>query len=314
MRVILSLAANFDWPLYQFDVKNVFLHGDLEEEIYMDLPSGYTDHNSKPKVCKLKKALYGLKQSPRAWFGLFCMAMKRYDYQQGDSDHTMFFKRIGGKIVILIIYVDNMIITEDDLVEIERLERKLSNEFEMKNLGGQKYFLGIEVSHSKMGIFLSQRKYILDLLTEVGMLDCKPADTPMIQNLKLCVDGNQIPTNKERYKRLVGKLIYLSYTRPDIAYAVGIINQFMHDPKEEHMDVVIKIIRYLKDTPGKGITFGKHGHTNIEGYFDADWVGNIVDRKSTIGYFIFVGGNLVTWRSKKRMWWHFQALKQNSEA
>jgi Reverse transcriptase (RNA-dependent DNA polymerase) len=300
VRVILSLAANFDWPLHQFDVKNAFLHGDLKEDIYMDMPPGYTNRESKPRVCKLKKALYGLKQSPRAWFGRFCMAMKSYDYQQGDSDHTMFFKRTGGKIAILIIYVDDMIITGNDRVEIEKLEEKLNKEFEMKNLGGLKYFLGIEVSRNKTGITLSQRQYILDFLTEVGMLDCMPADTPMVQNLKFSNNHNQIPTNKERYQKLVGKLIYLSHTRPDISYAVGIVSQFMHDPKVEHMDAVVRIIRYLKENPGKGVTFEKYGHANIEGYTDADWAGDADDRKSRSGYFTFVGGNLVTWRSKKQ--------------
>jgi Reverse transcriptase (RNA-dependent DNA polymerase) len=300
IRVILSLAANFDWPLHQFDVKNAFLHGDLKEDIYMDMPPGYRSQESKSKVCKLKKALYGLKQSPRAWFGKFCMAMKSYDYQQGDSDHTMFFKRSKGKITILIIYVDDMIITGNDKVEIERLEGKLNQEFEMKNLGGLKYFLGIEVSRNKTGITLSQRQYILDLLAETGMLECTPAETPMVQSVKLSNKQDQIPTNKERYQKLVGKLIYLSHTRPDITYAVGIVSQYMHDPKEEHMDAVVRIIRYLKGTPGKGVTFGKNGHTNVEGYTDADWAGDVDDRKSRSGYFTFLGGNLVTWKSKKQ--------------
>jgi Reverse transcriptase (RNA-dependent DNA polymerase) len=226
--------------------------------------------------------------------------MKSYDYQQGDSDHTMFFKKIGGKIIILIIYVDDMIITGDDCTKIEKLEKMLSEEFEMKILGGLNYFLGIEVSRNKMGIFISQRKYILDLLAEVGMLDYKPADTPMVQNVKLCVDPDQIPTNKDQYQRIMGKLIYLSHTRPDIAYAVGVVSQFIHNPKEEHIEAVTRILKNLKGTPGKGITFEKYGHANIEEYLDADWVGNVVDRKSTARYFIFVGGNIVTWRSKKQ--------------
>jgi hypothetical protein len=170
----------------------------------------------------------------------------------------------------------------------------------MKNLGGLKYFLGIEVSRTRTGIFLSQRKYVLDLLAETGMIDCKPASTPMEQNLKFEISPEQCPTNKERYQRLVGKLIYLSHTRPDIAYAVGVVSQFMHSPSEDHMGAVIRILRYLKGTPGKGIKFEKNGHVEIEGYTNADWAGNIVDRKSTSGYFTFVGGNLVTWRSKKQ--------------
>jgi Reverse transcriptase (RNA-dependent DNA polymerase) len=143
-----------------------------------------------------------------------------------------------------------MIITGDHLEEIKRLEQKLSEDFEMKILGGLKYFLVIEVSRNKRGIFLSQRKYILDLLTEIGMLECKPTDTPTVQNVKLDVNKEQESMNKERYQRLVGKLIYLSHTRPDIAYVVSVVSQFMHNPSEEHMDAVMRIVRYLKGTPG----------------------------------------------------------------
>jgi hypothetical protein len=284
--------------LHQFDVKNAFLHGELEEEIYMDIPPGYECSGSKDVVCKLDKSLYGLKQSPRVWFGRFCKAMKAYGYIQSDSDHTLFFKRNCGKITILIIYVDDMIITGDDQEGIEQLEKRLSKEFEMKNLGGLKYFLGIEVA--KEGISLSQRKYVLDLLAKTGMLDNKLIDTPIMQNHKLGIFPDQVPTNKERYQRLVGRLIYLSHTRPDIAYAVNVVSQFMHAPSKDHMDAVYRILRYLKGAPGIGIYFKKNGHLEVEGYTDADWAGNITDRKSTSGYFTFVGGNLVTRRSKKQ--------------
>jgi hypothetical protein len=198
IRVLLSLAANLDWPLHQFDVKNAFLHGDLEEEVYMDLPPGYTATSGDEVVCKLQRALYGLKQSPRAWFGRFSLAMKKYGYQQSHSDHTLFLKRQRGKVTALIIYVDDMIITGDDSKEISSLQEQLATKFEMKNLGGLKYFLGIEVARSKQGICLSQRKYILDLLSEVGLLECKPADTPIVQNHKLGEYPDQVPTNKER--------------------------------------------------------------------------------------------------------------------
>jgi Reverse transcriptase (RNA-dependent DNA polymerase) len=300
VRVLLSLAANLDWPLHQFDVKNAFLYGDLEEEIYMDVPPGYEVDSYKSMVCRLKRSLYGLKQSPHAWFGRFSNAMKSYGYQQSDSDHTLFLKHNQGKVTVLIIYVDDMVITGDDLMEIQTLEKRLSKEFDMKNLGGLKYFLGIEVTRSKQDIVLSQRKYVLDLLTEVGMLDCKPADTPAVQNLKLGNYPNQTPTNKERYQKLVGKLIYLSHTRPDIAYAVSMVSQFMQSPSEAHMEAVNRILRYLKGSPGRGLQFMKHGHLKMSGYTDADWTGNVTDRKSMDGYFTFVGDNLVTWRNKKQ--------------
>jgi len=132
------------------------------------------------------------------------------------------------------------------------------------------------------------------------MLECKPADTPIVQNHRLGEYPDQAPTDKGRYQTLVGKLIYLSHTRPDIAYAVSVDSQFMHNPSEDHMDAVIQILRYLKASPGKGLMFSKNSHLEINGYTDADWAGSISDRKSTSGYFMFVGGNLVTWRSKKQ--------------
>lgn len=300
VRVLLSLAANLDWPLHQFDVKNAFLHGDLEEEVYMDVPPGFTTSSQTEVVCKLQKALYGLKQSPRAWFGRFSLAMRKHGFRQSNSDHTLFLKHQQGKVRALIIYVDDMIITGNDKEEISRLQKHLATEFEMKNLGGLKYFLGIEVARSSQGIFLSQRKYVLDLLSETGMLDCKPADRPMVQNHGLGEHSNQAPTNRERYQRLVGKLIYLSHTRPDIAYAVSLVSQFMHCPSEDHMNAVLRILRYLKSSPGKGLMFRKNNHLNIDGYTDADWAGSTTDRRSTSVYFTFVGGNLVTWRSQKQ--------------
>ena len=260
---MLSLAANLDWPLHQFDVKNVFLHGDLEEEVYMELPLGYTTSTETKVVCKLQRALYGLKQSPRAWFERFSLAMRKYRFKQSNSDHTLFIKYKVGKVVVLLVYVDDMIITGND-------EEVITTEFKMNNLGGLKYFLGIEVARSKQGIFHSQMKYVLDILTEVGMLECKPVDTPIVQNHRLGEYLDQAPTDKGRYQRLVGKLIYLSHTHPDIAYAVSVVSQFMHNLSEDHMDAVIRILRYLKSLPGKGLMFSKNGHLRINGYTYAD--------------------------------------------
>jgi len=230
IRVLFSIGENKNWSLHQFDVKNVFLHEDLKEEVHMEAPPGFSEDFQRNEVCKLEKTLYGLKQSPRAWFRRFTVAMKRYEYKQNNSDHTLFLKRKGDLITCLIIYVDDMIITGSDIEEISQLKNNLFREFEMKDLGGLKYFLGIEVIRSNKGIFISQRKYIMDLLAETGMVDCKPIDTPMQVNHGLKFEEGANLADKERYQRLVGKLIYLSHTRPDIAYAVGVISQFMHQP------------------------------------------------------------------------------------
>nr|KYP50832.1 Retrovirus-related Pol polyprotein from transposon TNT 1-94 [Cajanus cajan] len=178
VRVLLSLAVNFDWPLQQFDVNNAFLHGELSEEVYMQLPLGcMVPKRHSQKVCRLKKSLYGLKQSPRAWFGRFTEAMIAFGYHQSNSDHTLFLKKQHGKITTIIIYIDDMMVTENDHEERKALQNYLSGKFEMKDFGPLKYFLGIEVSRSKTGLFLSQRKYILDLLRETGMEGCYPATT-----------------------------------------------------------------------------------------------------------------------------------------
>ncbi|RVX01701.1 Retrovirus-related Pol polyprotein from transposon RE1 [Vitis vinifera] len=301
IRILLSLAVNQDWCLQQLDIKNAFLNGDLEEEVYMEIPPGFEESMAKNQVCKLQKSLYGLKQSPRAWFDRFTKAVLKLGYKQGQADHTLFVKKShAGKLAILIVYVDDIILSGNDMGELQNLKKYLSEEFEVKDLGNLKYFLGMEVARSRKGIVVSQRKYILDLLKETGMLGCKPIDTPMDSQKKLGIEKESTPVDRGRYQRLVGRLIYLSHTRPDIGFAVSAVSQFMHSPTEEHMEAVYRILRYLKMTPGKGLFFRKTENRDTKVYSDADWAGNIIDRRSTSGYCSFVWENLVTWRSKKQ--------------
>ncbi|KAE8673438.1 Detected protein of unknown function [Hibiscus syriacus] len=300
IRVLLSLAGNLDWTLRQFDVKNAFLNGELEEEVFMEVPPGFDELKKDGRVCKLKKSIYGLKQSPRAWFKRFTSAVKQHGYTQAQSDHTMFYKHNNGKIAILIVYVDDIVMRGDDTVELESLKNFLSNQFEVKDLGQLKYFLGMEVARSSKGIIISQRKYVLDILKETGLLGCKPMATPIDPNQKLEKEDGAEPVDKNRYQKLVGKLIYLAHTRQDIAFAVSLVSQFMHCPSEKHFKVVYQILHYLKGSPGKGIMFSKNGSRIVEIFTDAYWDGSSTDRRSTTGYCSFVWGNLVTWRSKKQ--------------
>jgi hypothetical protein len=293
----------------------VFLHGDLQEEVYMELPPGCMLQTQRStQVCKLRKSLYGLKQSPRAWCGKFIKFIKSIGYKQSNSDHTLFLKGNKKAITALIVYVDDMIVTENDHEEKETLQIHLAQEFKMKFIGHLKYFLDIEVSRSKEEIFLSQQKYTLDLLKETDMTACSPVSTHLEENLKLSTHPQQIHTNKERYQRLVGRLMYLAHTRPDLAYVLSVISQFMYSPSEEHIKVVTRVLRNLKSSPGKGILFKKGENLNIEGYTDADWAGSIKDRQSTSGYLTFVGGGIWSLgKVRNKKWWLDHRPKLNIE-
>jgi Reverse transcriptase (RNA-dependent DNA polymerase) len=285
VRTIISCAVNFEWNIHQLDVKNAFLHGDLKEEVYMELPLGFDNEQVAGKVCRLKRSLYGLKQSPRVLFDRFSKVVIKEGYLQSNADYTMFIQKNKGKLCVLIVYVDDIVLTGNDTME-------------MKDLGALRYFLGIKVVSSPKGVFLSQQKYVLELLHEVGMLGCRPANTPIDLNhgLKGCVSDQ---LDRERYQRLMGKLIYLSHTRSDISYAVSVVSRYMHDPRVVHQKAVYRILRYLKGCLGRGLLFEKKGHMRVEVYTYADWAGCQDDRRSTSGHCAFVGGNLVSWRSKK---------------
>jgi hypothetical protein len=253
IRIIISLAANLDWPLHQLDVKNAFLHGDLTETVYMTQPPGFESKGEC--VCHLKKSIYGLKQSPPAWFDKFSKAVVSHGMTRSQADHSVFFKKTRTGIVILVVYVDDIVITGSDKEGIQILINHLSSSFLTKDLGKLRYFLGIEVARSKAGISLSQRKYTLDILQDTGYLGSKPVATPMEPNLKLMPDEGDFVDDPDTYCRLVGKLIYLTITRPDISYAVSIVSQFMTNPRVPHMNAVIRILKYLKNAPGRGLFY-----------------------------------------------------------
>ncbi|KAE8656802.1 ATP-dependent zinc metalloprotease FTSH 3 [Hibiscus syriacus] len=229
----------------------------LEEEVYMKLPPGLKSVEGSNKVCKLNKSLYGLKQSPRAWFERFTKVILKNGYKQSLTDHTLFIKVTStNKKVIFIVYVDDIILTGDDEEEICNLKKLLNKEFETKDLGKLRYFLGMEVARSKEGLVINQRKYVIDLLKETSFLGCKPNDTLMEASLKFNKEDGSL-VDKEKFQRLVEKLIYLSLTRPDIAFPVNVIGQHMTNPTEEHMAAANRILKYLKKTPGHGLMFKK---------------------------------------------------------
>ncbi|RVX06964.1 Retrovirus-related Pol polyprotein from transposon RE2 [Vitis vinifera] len=275
VRLLLSMAAMCSWPLYQLDIKNAFLHGDLAEEVYMEQPPGFVAQGESGLVCRLRRSLYGLKQSPRAWFSRFSSVVQEFGMLRSTADHSVFYHHNSlGQCIYLVVYVDDIVITGSDQDGIQKLKQHLFTHFQTKDLGKLKYFLGIEIAQSSSGVVLSQRKYALDILEETGMLDCKPVDTPMDPNVKLVPGQGEPLGDPGRYRRL--------------------------SPCDSHWDAVIRILRYIKSTPGQGVLYENRGHTQVVGYTDADWAGSPTDRRSTSGYCVFIGGNLISWKSKKQ--------------
>uniref|UniRef100_A0A2N9F9Q0 Integrase catalytic domain-containing protein n=1 Tax=Fagus sylvatica TaxID=28930 RepID=A0A2N9F9Q0_FAGSY len=301
VRTLIAVSASRHWPLFQMDVKNAFLNGELTEEVYMQLPPGFSQPPGfSPKVCRLRRALYGLKQAPRAWFAKFSSTISQHGFSASSYDSALFFRRSDHGITLLLLYVDDMIITGDDVQGIQDLKRFLGQHFEMKDLGPLSYFLGLEVSSSSDGYYLTQAKYTSDLISRAGITDSKIVDTPIEYNNRLNThDGEPLP-DATLYRQLVGSLVYLTVTRPDISYAVHIVSQFMAAPRSLHYAAVLRILRYLKGTLFHGLHFSSQSSLTLQAYSDVDWAGDPTDRRFTTGYCFLLGDSLIFWRRKKQ--------------
>lgn len=299
VRILLEISAAKGWELYQMDVHNAFLHGDLDEEVYMKLPPGFKS-SSPNQVCKLRKSLYGLRQAPRCWFAKLSTALKNFGFKQNYSDYSLFTLQRGSSIVYVLVYVDDLIIGGNDSDLISKFKDYLNRTFHMKDLGVLKYFLGIEVSRNKDGIYLSQQKYALDIINECGLLGCKPIDTPMEQNHTLARDKGEFFSEPSKYRRLIGRLVYLTVTKPDLSYAVHTLAQFLQAPRLKHWHAALRVVRYLKNAPGQGIFLSATNDLTLSAYCDSDWAACPLTRRSLTGYVVLLGNSLVSWKTKKQ--------------
>jgi hypothetical protein len=250
VRLVLAIAAAKQWEIHQMDVHNAFLHGDLHEDVYMKLPPGF--HTSSPGlVCKLRKSLYGLKQAPRCWFAKLSAALLQFGFRQSCSDYSLFNLVTSDVQLVVLVYVDDLIVCGNNSAAILRFKTYLSNCFHMKDLGTLKYFLGVEVARNSSGIFLCQRKYALDIIQETGLLGAKPASTPLEQNHQLSLATGHPLDQPERYRRLIGRLIYLCFTRPELSYCVHTLSQFMQQPRVDHWMQQSVLLNTLKEAQDK---------------------------------------------------------------
>ncbi|KAM1740735.1 hypothetical protein ACFX12_010944 [Malus domestica] len=299
VRVLLSIASIRGWHLHQLDVNNAFLHGDLYEEVYMYLPPGF-GRKGETRVCKLHKSIYGLKQASRQWFIKLSSALKTAGFHQSWSDYSLFVRNRQGSFMALLVYVDDVILAGNNLREIEETKLFLSQHFKLKDLGKVKYFLGIEVARSKQGIALCQRKYALEILEDAGFLGAKPSRLPMEPNLSLTQTDGTLLHDPSSYRRLVGRLIYLTITRPNLTYVVNMLSQFMDKPRQPHLEAVHKVLRYIKQSPGQGILLPSTGSLQLQAFCDADWARCKDTRRSITGYCIFLGQAPISWKTKKQ--------------
>jgi len=202
-------------------------------------------------------------------------------YKQSNADHSLFILDTNDSFTALLVYVDDVILAGNSISEIDRIKALLDAEFKIKNLGKLKYFLGIEVAHSTTGISICQRKYCLDLLKDTGLMASKPVTTPLDPSIKLHQDNSKPFEDILRYRRLVGKLLYLTTTRPDIAFVTQQLSQFLQAPTTVHYEAACRVVKYLKGSPGRGLVFRRDSNLQLLGFTDADWAGCLDTRRST---------------------------------
>ena len=300
IRVLIAIAVHLNWPLHQLDVLTAFLNGILKEDVYMFQPTGFVIPGTEHLVCKLHKALYGLKQSPRAWYARLHAALLAWGLIQSLSDPNLYFAHEGTDTIALLVYVDDILLTGSNPKLIDRLKTYLQRSFKTNDLGPISRYLGVQFDRSDTGLHMHQRDYALSILRLFNMEDCKPSPTPLPEGLLLSKDSTTPPVDATLYRMLVGKLLFLTKTRPDLTQAVSVVSRFMHQPKEAHLQAAKHILRYVRRYPDLGLFFKQGEENRLHGYTDADYGQDIDDRISVGAYIFFLGNSPISWNSKKQ--------------
>jgi Reverse transcriptase (RNA-dependent DNA polymerase) len=292
IRLLISVAAQHEWSIYQMDMKSAFLNGVLEEEIYVEQPLGYMKSGKEQKVLKLKKSLYGLKQAPRAWNTRIDGYFMENDFRQCMYEHVIYVKSRRGETLIVALYVDDLIFMGNSSIMVEEFKGVMMKEFKMTNLILIKYFLGLEIKQHEKVIFVSQEAYAKEILKRFRMENYNPIATPMELGTKLSRydEGDEVDANL--YQNLVGSLRYLTCTRSDIMFVVGVASRYMESLMTSHWKATKRILRYVRGTVDLGLHYSKTNNFKLAGYSNSDWCGDIDNRKSISGFTFYVRDSL----------------------
>ncbi|GJS29491.1 putative ribonuclease H-like domain-containing protein [Tanacetum coccineum] len=300
IRLFLAYASFKDFVVYQMDVKSAFLYGKIEEEVYVCQPPGFEDPEFPDRVYKVEKALYGLHQAPRAWYETLSTYLLDNGFQRGQIDKTLFIKRVKSDILLVQVYVDDIIFGSTKKELCTEFEKLMHKKFQMSSMGELTFFLGLQVTQKDDGIFISQDKYVDEILKKFGFSTVKTASTPMETSKPLMKDENAEDVDVHLYRSMIGSLMYLTSSRPDIMFVVCACARFQVTPKVSHLHAVKRIFRYLKGQPKLGLWYPKDSPFDLEAYTDSDYAGASLDRKSTTGGCQFLGSRLISWQCKKQ--------------
>ncbi|GJU75790.1 retrovirus-related pol polyprotein from transposon TNT 1-94 [Tanacetum coccineum] len=300
IRTLLAYACSLDFKLFQMDVKSAFLNGFINEEVYVAQPPGFIDFEKPDHVYKLKKALYGLKQAPKAWYDRLKAFLIKHEYKMGMVDNTLFTKKKSSNLIIVQIYVDDIIFGSTCQDMCDEFAKIMHDEFKMSMMGELNFFLGLQIKQMEDGIFFNQSKYIKEMLKKFGLEDSKPMKTPMSSDTKLTKDEECESVDSTKYRGMIGSLLYLTASRPDIMFSVCLCARFQEAPKTSHLEAVKRIFRYIKGTTHLGLWYPKGTGIETVVYADSNHAGDYVDRKSTSGIYTFMGCCLTSWFLKKQ--------------
>ncbi|GJV91579.1 putative ribonuclease H-like domain-containing protein [Tanacetum coccineum] len=300
IRLFLAFASYMGFTVYQMDVKSAFLYGTIEEEVYVHQPLGFVDPAHPNKVYKVIKALYGLHQAPRAWYETLSSFLMENGFRRGTIDKTLFIKKKKSDIMLVQVYVDDIIFGSTKKSMCTEFEECMHKRFQMSSMGELTFFLGLQVKQQPDGIFISQDKYVADILKKFDFLSIRTATTPIESNKPLVKDEDGVDVDVHVYRSMIGSLMYLTASRPDIMFAVCACARFQVTPKASHLNAVKRIFRYLKHQPKLGLWYPRDSPFELEAYSDSDYGGASLDRKSTTGGCQFLGRRLISWQCKKQ--------------